>query len=447
MGLPSGLEVLAFFQGVLVTGQDLVGQRIKTIRRQRGLSQAQLAHPELSDSYVSLIESGKRTPTPAVLELLAQKLDCSLTYLVNGVTAEQMEEIEVGLRFARLALENGEAQEARRRYTELLTDTSLTGLAQLRQEAEYGCALATEACGDRAEAIRLLKGLRADTERPMSVEWQVAVAVALCRCYRDEGELGEAVRVGEALLGGNSRPAWTDALIELGSTLLSVYRTRGDLLRARHFASELLSAAELLGTPRAIVAASWNAAFVAQETGRGEEGMSLLERAMAIQSENGGDPRNLARLRVAYATMIVRTRATDVEAGRDLLLRALRELGESSASVLDKARCNIELARAELALGHPREAVQYARVADEALRESGGEHWADANLVQGQALLLLHEDEEAAVALGNANESFDPAPMRRRAQSWMTVAEAYDRLHDHDQSILAAQKALACVGL
>ncbi|WP_459799733.1 helix-turn-helix domain-containing protein [Herbidospora sp. RD11066] len=423
-----------------------MGQRIKTIRRQRGLSQAQLAHPELSDSYVSLIESGKRTPTPAVLELLAQKLDCSLTYLVNGVTAEQMEEIEVGLRFARLALENGEAQEARRRYTELLTDTSLTGLAQLRQEAEYGCALATEACGDRAEAIRLLKGLRADTERPMSVEWQVAVAVALCRCHRDEGELGEAVRVGEALLGGTSRPAWTDALIELGSTLLSVYRTRGDLLRARHFASELLSAAELLGTPRAIVAASWNAAFVAQETGRGEEGMSLLERAMAIQSENG-DHRNLARLRVAYATMIVRTRVNDVEAARDLLVRAQRELGESSASVLDKARCQIELGRTELAMGNPRAAVENARAADDMLRESRGEHWADANLVQGQALLILHEDEEAAVALGHATEAFDPAPMRRWAQSWMTVAEAYDRLHDHDQSIIAAQKALACVGL
>nr|WP_062340162.1 helix-turn-helix domain-containing protein [Herbidospora sakaeratensis] len=429
-----------------MTGQDLVGQRIKTIRRQRGLSQAQLAHPELSDSYVSLIESGKRTPTPAVLELLAQKLDCSLTYLVNGVTAEQMEEIEVGLRFARLALENGEAQEARRRYAELLTDTSLTGLAQLRQEAEYGCALATEACGDRREAIRLLKGLRADTERPMSVEWQVAVAVALCRCYRDEGELGEAVRVGEALLGGTTRPAWTDALIELGSTLLSVYRTRGDLLRARHFASELLSAAELLGTPRAIVAASWNAAFVAQETGRGEEGMSLLERAMAIHSENG-DHRNLARLRVAYATMIVRTRANDVEAARDLLLRAQREMSESSASVLDKARCQIELGRTELALGNPRQAVENTRVADEMLRDSRGEHWADANLVQGQALLILHEDEEAAVALNHATEAFDPAPMRRWAQSWLTVAEAYDRLHDHDQSIIAAQKALACVGL
>ncbi len=39
-----------------VTTSDLVGLRIKTVRRQRGLSQAQLAHPELSDSYVSLIE-------------------------------------------------------------------------------------------------------------------------------------------------------------------------------------------------------------------------------------------------------------------------------------------------------------------------------------------------------------------------------------------------------
>ncbi len=128
-------------------------------------------------------------------------------------------------------------------------------------------------------------------------------------------------------------------------------------------------------------------------------------------------------------------------------MRAQREMGESSASVLDKARCKIEVGRTELALGHPRQAVQNTRAADEMLRESRGEHWADANLVQGQALLILHEDEEAAVALGHATEAFDPAPMRRWAQSWMTVAEAYDRLHDHEQSIIAAQKALACVGL
>ena len=174
-----------------MTTSDLVGLRIKTVRRQRGLSQAQLAHPELSDSYVSLIESGKRTPTPAVLELLAQKLDCSLSYLINGVTAEQMEDIELSLGYARLALENGEVQEARSRFAELLADNNLTGLASLRQDTEFGLALATEACGDRDGAIEILHHLQSEE---LPTDRRIEVAIALCRVYRQSNRLTEAPR-------------------------------------------------------------------------------------------------------------------------------------------------------------------------------------------------------------------------------------------------------------
>ena len=200
-----------------MTGQDLVGQRIKTARRQRGLSQAQLAHPELSDSYVSLIESGKRTPTPAVLELLAEKLDCSMTYLINGVTAEQMQEIELALSYAQMALDNGEVVEARNRYAELLADSGLAGLPQLRQDVEYGLALATEACGDLEEAIVLFSGLYESDTTAMSPERHIAVAVALSRCYREKGDLTRAMQVPEQILTGLVRPAWTDGLMKLGS--------------------------------------------------------------------------------------------------------------------------------------------------------------------------------------------------------------------------------------
>ena len=214
-----------------MSSQDLVGQRIKAVRRQRGLSQAQLAHPELSDSYVSLIESGKRTPTPAVLELLAAKLECSLTYLLNGVTAEQLEELELGLRFARLALENGEVEEARTRFAELRADPNLAGLAQLRLDTEYGYALAVEACGDLTEAIEVHERLLESTDENLTTERRLAIALALCRCYRERGDLSAAVRIGEEALGRPDRNAWSDELVELGATLLLAYIERGDLLR------------------------------------------------------------------------------------------------------------------------------------------------------------------------------------------------------------------------
>lgn len=429
-----------------MTSQDMIGQRIKTIRRQRGLSQAQLAHPELSDSYVSLIESGKRTPTPAVLELLAQKLDCSLTYLVNGVTAEEMETLEVGLRFARIALDNGDVEEARRRYSELLSDRSLAGLPELRQGAQFGFALAVEACGDLGEAITVLTQLHASGDATMPPDRRVAVAMALCRCYRDNGDLGRAVEIGERMFDRAGQPAWNDDLVELGATLLSVYRVRGDLLRARHFATELLSAAETLGSPRAVVAACWNAANLAAETGRGEEGMSLIERAMAIQSENG-EPRNLARLRGAYASLMMTVRPNEAETARDLLRRAQRELNESSTSTLDRARCHLELARAEMLLGHPEAAADHARQGCDMLSESPREQRAYAHLLSGQALLMLGREADAAAELGVAEEQLDTAPTHKAAQNWMTAAEVLQQLGHHDESTTAYQHALACAGL
>src|SRR5262245_21275287 len=216
-----------------MASQDLVGERIKMMRRQRGLSQAQLAHPELSDSYVSLIESGKRTPTPAVLELLAAKLDCSLTYLVNGVTAERMEELQVALRFARLAQENGDVEDARQCYGALIRDKSMAGLAALRTEAEFGYARSCEACGDLDEAITVLTQLHSSMEGT-PIEPRIPVALALCRCYRDRGDLTLAVQVGEAIFDGPGRVEWSDDLVEMGATLLMAYIFRTDMLRAQH---------------------------------------------------------------------------------------------------------------------------------------------------------------------------------------------------------------------
>ncbi|MFC4585022.1 helix-turn-helix domain-containing protein [Sphaerisporangium corydalis] len=430
-----------------MTSQDLIGQRIKTIRRQRGLSQAQLAHPELSDSYVSLIESGKRTPTAAVLELLAAKLECSLTYLINGVTAEQMQDLQLGLGYAALALENGEVAEARRRYAELLADGNLAGLSPLRQQAQYGYALATEACGDLDEAIEVLTRLKETGDATMSDERAIAVVLALSRCLRERGKLTEAVLVGEEALLGARRPAWNDDLVELGATLLLAYIVRGDLLRARQFAAELLAAAEMLGTPRATVAACWNAAIVAEHTGHGEEALALVERALAVQSENG-EPRNLARLRTESAILRLRVRPAEAESCREVLLRARRELTETSASTVDLARCNLDLAKAEIVLGNPGKAVEYGRQAVDMLDDRTGALRAETRLMLANALLLLSKREEAAIELVAAEELLEHVPASRKtAAGWVTAAWVLDSLEDGDASVAAYQRALACAGL
>src|SRR5690606_16385033 len=105
-------------------------------------------------------------------------------------------------------------------------------------------------------------------------EQRVAITMALTRCYRDTGQTTAAIQVAETEIAAMLESGWSDELIELGSTLLSCYMERGDLLRAHQYSAELLAAAEELGTPRAIVAASWNAAEIADMLGNGDEAVS-----------------------------------------------------------------------------------------------------------------------------------------------------------------------------
>lgn len=444
-GLPRRGFAWTSSQGVAaVTTSDLVGLRIKTVRRQRGLSQAQLAHPELSDSYVSLIESGKRTPTPAVLELLAQKLDCSLSYLVNGVTAEQMEDIELALGYARLAMENGEISEARTRFAELLADNNLAGLQSLRQDTEYGLALAAEACGDHDDAIAILNQLRL---QEISQERRIEVAIAMCRAYRDSERLTEAVQVAEEIISFSPRPAWSDLLVELGATLLLAYLQRGDLLRARQFAAELLNAADTLGTPRSMVAAHWNAAHVANAAGHGEEALTFAERAMALQAETG-QPRNIARMRLALGQLQSRIHPDDIATAHETVLKAVAETPQTSSSTVDRARSLVELARVEVIEGDLAHAAEHATAVRDLLPASALVLRAEAGLLLSLVNGGAGYTEKAQEHLQQVRELLIPLPdSRRSAAIWYATAETTEQLGDQDGAVEAYQRALACAGL
>ena len=90
-------------------------------RRRAGLSQGELAGVELSASYVSLLESGRRNPTTETLEILAGRLGCTVEYLVNGQDAEQADRLKLALSYADLALRNGEPADALTQLTALTT--------------------------------------------------------------------------------------------------------------------------------------------------------------------------------------------------------------------------------------------------------------------------------------------------------------------------------------
>lgn len=73
-----------------------VGTNIREVRTKLDMTQAQLAAPEFSISYISAIERGKIRPSLKALSILARRLDVPLTFLLEGSPSGTAEARAVG---------------------------------------------------------------------------------------------------------------------------------------------------------------------------------------------------------------------------------------------------------------------------------------------------------------------------------------------------------------
>ncbi|TML82675.1 MAG: helix-turn-helix transcriptional regulator, partial [Actinobacteria bacterium] len=63
---------------------ESVGERLRRLRLERGLSQRDLSAPGVSYAYISRIEAGARRPSVKALRMLAKKLGVTPGYLETG---------------------------------------------------------------------------------------------------------------------------------------------------------------------------------------------------------------------------------------------------------------------------------------------------------------------------------------------------------------------------
>ncbi|GAA0347100.1 helix-turn-helix domain-containing protein [Actinoallomurus spadix] len=425
-------------------GQGSVGERVRNLRLSKHLSQAQLAGTELSDSYISLIESGKRTPTPAVVRLLASRLGCLPEYLSEGIEPEERLHLQVRVRHAELALLAGDADQALRLFTDILS--AIDNDPDLAKRARWGQARALEARGDGEDAIKALEELREEASRDRGRAGWLPVIVVLARCYRAAGDLGRTIALGESalerlaqlgLLGG-------EEAAEVGRTLIATYLDRGDTAQARTLAERLLAASE--STSAAMITAYRKASQRALDEGAGGEALYLAEQALALHA---GETlaRAQARLRVASARSLLPGDASAESATKALeLLRA----AEESLSGVDAAECLIETARSKMVLGEPGAAVTIAqRVLTELSSHPGGSVTTiRARLMLAQALVATGEREEALTALRATGDQLGVLPpSRATARVWRELGDLFGAAGDTEAMMDSYRKALESAGL
>ncbi|HYY90119.1 MAG TPA: tetratricopeptide repeat protein [Chloroflexota bacterium] len=435
----------------IVTDTSLagLGDRVRERRTQLGMSQARLAEPDFSDSYISLIESGKRDPSPAVIRALARKLGCSATYLECGVGEEALADLKTGVRQANTALAAGRTDEALMRFTELLDAYGVDAFPQLYREIQRGHAMALESAGRLDEAVAELERIAMSVRGLDWDEW-ATVQIGLCRCHRKRDDLAACVAAGEEALttlqavGEGS----ADAAIRVGVSLLDAYLEGGDVLATRQLAARLVRAADEGGSPKVRIAAYRQAAIAAEVQGDYDSGVRLAERALAVLSEDD-DFRAIGWLRVEYASLLLRARPGAADQARTLLLAHEREMAVTASDEGDLADCVIELARAEIALGRPEEAEKQAKRAIELIGPVACRASAQAMSVLGETYVRLGRHEEAIEALTRGAEYLETAGLpREAAQAWFDVAELLRHTGSSErQQAHTYRRALTTIGL
>ena len=421
-----------------------VGARIRSLRLERGLSQAQVAEGMLSASYVSLVESGRRQPASSALNHIAERLGVDTGFLRDGIDAEVRRRARLALGRAQAALSRGDVDDAYLRFAELADSPGL-GDEQLRQ-VRMGRALAAERKGDLEDALRLLAELADEARRTPAVHPWMDVAEALCRCSREAGDLDLAIATGEEAMRHASELGLeaTDEYVRLGCTVLAAYQERGDLARATLMAVNMVRIADAMGAPQTRGAAYWNASLVAESRGEIGQALVLVDRAVAMFGESD-DRRNLARLRVTYAWLLLQQTPPEAERALELLDGTRSSLVEHSGAV-DVSSCDTERARALLALGRVTEARRAAEQSLAGLGDLPRIESANARLLLGR---VLREQGDLAGCIAQCTSAGamleSMGATRQAAAVWRELGDIYREVGQADAAMDAYDRALRAV--
>jgi transcriptional regulator with XRE-family HTH domain len=421
-----------------------LGQRLRALRIERGLSQAELAGDLVSPSYVSLIEAGRRSPEREVLEGLARKLGCSPILLESGIAPEEINEQRLRLQFAEIALANGDLDEAHRQFSDLSQQAG----AELKYNALWGLARTTRRQGDLHAALshvdELLAAARAGEPGTPGL---LSLLNTRCVIYRASGDLSRSIEVGEAAVREvrDLGLEGTEDEIKLASTLVACYWDRGDLFSAQHLAEQVIARAESLGTHKARSNAYWNASGVAAERGDLALALELANRTLALLSESDQDA-SLARMRITYGWLLLKLDPPRLAEADAALARAHEVLsGTSFGSYL--SACEAEMARSALLRGDAAGAAQLAARAAERCGEDGSRDFYFARFLSGLADIMDGRVDQGALLAADGAGMLGQLGARIEAgQAWRDLAEALIQQGRPDEAIEALRQAADSTG-
>lgn len=440
---PLGLADLS--ESIAAVDMHELGKRIKHARCAAGLSQAEVAGGLISTAYLSRIENGSRRPKLTLLTALAERIGITPHELLLGLTPTSWAEFQTKLDWAQLELRTGTPEAAIKATTELLDEVPAG--SRLLRDVRHTRALALEATGDYDQAIFELEELLDEEATESTVTLQRLTA--LCRCYRQSGELSRAIEVGQradrvvrelALQG-------TPEAVRLTLTVASAHGEAGDLGYAARICRKALAAAEKLGTQQERAFCYWNTSILESERGNHEEAVALGKKAINLL-DCADSARNSARLRVELGLLLLQLDPPQISESMRELERSEKELELASASPADLASVRLGQARAAYLQGElgAADAIATACLKDGA--QNVPMVAAELHVLRGQIAFARDDFDAARDAYSAAILSLSSVGADRRvAQLWYELGGLWQSVGCAEEALDAFRRAGASSGL
>ncbi|HXL77722.1 MAG TPA: helix-turn-helix transcriptional regulator [Candidatus Eisenbacteria bacterium] len=130
--------------------QETLGERIRRLRQQRGLSLAKVSGEDFSRAFLNQVEMGRSQPSTRVLRVIAGRLGTEVDYLLEGRPPNL--DRELALERARILVARGQARRALSALAEAVDATDW----QLRADVRLCQAEALRAIGSSEEADAII---------------------------------------------------------------------------------------------------------------------------------------------------------------------------------------------------------------------------------------------------------------------------------------------------
>lgn len=345
-----------------------VGARIRSLRTARGLTQAQVAEPQYTKAYISMLESGRTRASMKALEHISAVLGVQPSDLLGGTASPAAPQYD--LLEARRLIEQGHPAEAI-----AILETLDEGLPPADQLVRLrSLASAHNALGEAKQAFPLIERaqrmaeLLGDPAELVRVKADLAAAYAATfaytdaiRIYRecvqacDDGVLNDppflfrrlvdlaaillqqrqpkqALPVFERALALAEQFSDRGSIGALYAGLASTYRQHGDVESAIRYSRRSLQTSEELSSLDAIAATFDRVAVLHAESGNRERARECLTRGMAIAQENKREG-TLASLRITEAEIAAKTEPAEALELAQAALKFARKADQPEAQV------------------------------------------------------------------------------------------------------------------